>query len=54
MNSEKLKLFCKNIGLKCVGIAGIGPYDDLEKIIKRKLSNGHFTGMEEEVIEKSI
>ena len=54
MNNEKLKVFCRNIGLKCVGIAGVGPYDDLEKIIKRKLSNGHFTGMEEEVIEKRV
>ena len=35
MNSEKLKSFCRNIGLKCVGIAGVGPYDNLEKIIKR-------------------
>ena len=54
MNSEKLKSFCRNIGLKYVGIAGVGPYDNLERIIKNKLSNGHFTGMEEEVIEKRI
>ena len=54
MNKEKLKEFCSSIGLKCVGIAGVGPYYDLEKIIKRKLSNGYFTGMEEEVIEKRV
>ena len=34
MNNEKLKSFCRDIGLKCVGIAGGGPYDNLEKIIK--------------------
>ncbi|RDY24109.1 tRNA epoxyqueuosine(34) reductase QueG [Romboutsia maritimum] len=54
MNNEKLIEFCKSIGLKCVGIAGIGPYDNLKKIIKNKLVNGHFTGMEEEVIENRI
>ena len=54
MNKEKLKEFCSSIGLKCVGIAGVGPYYDLEKIIKQKLSNGYFTGMEEEVIEKRV
>lgn len=54
MNNEKLKSFCRDIGLKCVGIAGVGPYDNLEKIIKNKLSNGHFTGMEEEIIEKRV
>ena len=54
MNKEKLKEFCSSIGLKCVGIAGVGPYYDLEKIIKRKLSNGYFTGMEEEIIEKRV
>ena len=54
MNKEKLKEFCSSIGLKCVGIAGVGPYYDLEKIIKQKLSNGHFTGMEEEIIEKRV
>ena len=54
MNKEKLKEFCSSIGLKCVGIAGVGPYYDLEKIIKQKLSNGYFTGMEEEIIEKRV
>ena len=54
MNKEKLKEYCSNIGLDMVGITGVGPYYDLEKIIKNKLSNGYFTGMEEEVIEKRI
>ena len=54
MNKEKLKKYCRNIGLDLVGIADVGPYYDLEKIIKNKLSNGYFTGMEEEVIEKRV
>ncbi|MEN2258492.1 hypothetical protein AAIB48_12355 [Paraclostridium benzoelyticum] len=34
MDKNKLKEFCKSIGINCVGIAGIGPYYDLENIIK--------------------
>lgn len=54
MDSKKLKEFCKEIGLKCVGIAGIGPYNTLERIIKYKLANGYITGMEEPIIENRI
>lgn len=54
MNKEKLKEFCKTIGINCVGIAGIGPYYNLEKILKHKLSNGYVTGMEEPILEKRI
>lgn len=54
MNKEKLKDFCKSIGIDCVGVAGVGPYHDLENIIKQKLLNGYTTGMEEPIIEKRI
>ncbi|MBQ6631647.1 MAG: tRNA epoxyqueuosine(34) reductase QueG, partial [Romboutsia sp.] len=54
MNKDKLKEFCKSIGIDCVGIAGIGPYNDLEKIIKRRLLNGYVTGMEEPIIENRV
>lgn len=54
MNNQKLKEFCRNIGLKCVGIAGVGPYDDLERILKHKITNGHFTGMEEEILQNRV
>ena len=54
MKKEQLKEFCKSIGLNCVGIAGIGPYHDLEKIIKHRLLNGYVTGMEEPIIENRI
>lgn len=54
MNKKELKEFCASLGLKCVGIARVGPYDTLEKIIKHRLSNGHTTGMEEPILEKRI
>ena len=54
MNKNNLKEFCTSIGLKCVGIAGVGPYDTLEKIIKHRLLNGHVTGMEESIVENRI
>lgn len=54
MKKEELKEFCKLIGIDCVGIAPIGPYYDLEKIIKQRLLNGYITGMEEPMIEKRV
>lgn len=54
MNKNELKEFCASIGLNCVGIAGIGPYNTLERIIKHRLSNGHVTGMEEKTLENRI
>lgn len=54
MKKEELKDFCKSIGIDCVGIAGVGPYYDLEKIIKQRLFNGYTTGMEEHIIEKRV
>ncbi|MGL5693649.1 MAG: tRNA epoxyqueuosine(34) reductase QueG [Peptostreptococcaceae bacterium] len=54
MNKEKLKEFCRELGLDCVGIAGVGPYANLERVIKNKLSNGYYTGMEEPIIENRV
>ena len=54
MNKNKLKEFCKSIGINCVGIAGIGPYYDLEKIIIDRTEKGLVTGMEEPSIEKRV
>ncbi len=54
MNKEKLKEFCKSIGVNYVGIAGIGPYNEVKRIIKRRVENGHITGMEEPIIENRI
>lgn len=54
MNTNSLKEFCKSIGIDTVGVAGIGPYYDLEKIIKKRIDKDYITGMEEPVIEKRI
>lgn len=54
MNSNKLKEFCRSIGLRCVGIAGIGPYEDLKIKIDKRISDGYITGMEEPIIENRI
>lgn len=54
MNKNKLKEFCKSIGINCVGIAGVGPYQDLENIIKDRTKKDFITGMEETSIEKRI
>lgn len=54
MKSKELKEFCNSIGIKKIGIAGVGPYESLSKIIKHRLSNGHVTGMEEPVLENRI
>ncbi|MEG2789851.1 MAG: tRNA epoxyqueuosine(34) reductase QueG [Romboutsia sp.] len=54
MNKEELKEFCKHMGLKCVGIADVGPYNNLERVIKQRLSNGHITGMEEPILQNRI
>ena len=54
MNNKELKEFCSSIGVKKVGIAGVSPYDNLRKIIKHRLSNGHTTGMEEPILENRV
>ena len=54
MNKNKLKEFCKSIRINCVGIAGVGPYHDLENIIKDRTKKDFITGMEETSIEKRI
>ena len=54
MNSNKLKEFCKSVGINKVGIAKIGPYEDLKRIIKNRALNGYLTGMEEPVLENRI
>lgn len=54
MNSRKLKDYCEKIGIKTVGIAEVGPYYDLEKIILERDTKGYITGMEEPSIEKRI
>jgi epoxyqueuosine reductase len=54
MNKNELKEFCASLGLKCVGIASVEIDKNLERVVKRRLSNGYVTGMEENVIEKRM
>lgn len=54
MDKLKLREFCNSIGLKCMGIAGVGPYYDLEKKLIDRIEKNYITGMEEEVLEKRI
>ena len=54
MNKQQLKEFCKEIGIELVGIAGVNRYQELERIIKRRIENGHITGMEEPSIDKRV
>lgn len=54
MKKENLQEFCKEIGISCVGITSVGPYEKLRGIIKERLKNGYYTGMEEPVIEHRI
>ena len=54
MNKQQLKEFCNEIGIELVGIAGVNRYQELERIIKRRIENGHITGMEEPSIDKRV
>ena len=54
MDKNKLIEIFNSKGLDTVGIAPIGPYYELEKILKYKVENNLITGMEEADIEKRI
>ncbi|SHJ90490.1 tRNA epoxyqueuosine(34) reductase QueG [Tepidibacter formicigenes] len=51
---KKLKDFCKSLGIENVGIAHIGPYKELEEILKDRINKGYYTGLEEEDIKKRV
>ncbi|WP_099188763.1 tRNA epoxyqueuosine(34) reductase QueG [Tepidibacter mesophilus] len=51
---QNIKKYCKDLNIDYVGIAGIGPYYELEKILKNKIDKGYYTGMEEKDIQKRI
>lgn len=46
--------YCKSIGIEKVGIADIGPYEDLEKILKNREEKDWLTGLEGSTIDKRI
>jgi len=51
---QKLLEFCRNIGIEYAGIAGVGPYYDLESILRDRVEKGHYTGFEERELERRI
>ena len=52
MNKEEIKKLLQKLGLDTVGIAPIGPYEELRKILQDKADKNLITGMEEADIEK--
>lgn len=54
MNKDRLKKICESKNIDIMGIAPVGPYFDLEKILEDRKQKGHLTGMEEEDIQKRI
>lgn len=51
---EVLQQFCHSINIEDVGIAPIGPYEELEKIIRVRLKKGQYTEFEEGYLPKRI
>lgn len=51
---EKLKNFCKDIGIKYVGIAPKGPYEELRELFINRIKNGHYSSFEEINVERRI
>jgi len=43
---KALREFCASINIEYVGIAGPGPYAELEKILRRRRDRGHYTEFE--------
>ena len=54
MNKEKIIKLFRDKGIDTVGIASIGPYNELEKILKDRIDSDLITGMEELDLKKRI
>lgn len=54
MDKNRLKIICESKNIDIMGIAPIGPYFELEKILIDRKQKGYLTGMEEEDIQKRI
>ena len=52
MDKNRLIEICNNLGIDTVGIAPVGPYTELKKILIDRNEKQYLTGMEEEDIEK--
>ena len=49
-----LQQFCRSINIEYVGIAPIGPYVELEKILKTRIENNQYTEFEEACLPKRL
>jgi len=49
-----LRKFCSSIQIESMGVAGIGPYLELEKILKIRSEQGQYTEFEEKCLAKRI
>ena len=54
MHKDRLKQICENKNIDIMGVAPIGPYFELEKILNDRKQKEYLTGMEEEDINKRI
>lgn len=51
---NKLKEFCRSIGIEYIGVAPPGPYPALAEILKDKQAKGHYTEFEEQNLERRM
>lgn len=51
---EKLKEFCRSLGIEYTGIAPPGPYHELEQRWRKRIEQGQMTGFEEKDISRRI
>ncbi|WP_378955276.1 tRNA epoxyqueuosine(34) reductase QueG [Pelosinus sp. sgz500959] len=54
MRKETLQTFCHSLKIEHMGIAGIGPYLELEQIIQSRNAKNQYTEFEEKCINKRI
>ncbi|OGO78032.1 MAG: tRNA epoxyqueuosine(34) reductase QueG [Clostridiales bacterium GWB2_37_7] len=51
---NELKNYCSSLHIEDVGIAAIGPYNELAERWRQRLNKGHVTGFEEKDFERRI
>lgn len=51
---QRLLDFCSDLGIEYTGIAHIGPYYDLDRILRARIEKGHYTSFEERELMRRI
>ena len=54
MNKDRLKQICESKNIDIMGVASVGPYFELEKILIDRKEKGYLTGMEEQDLQRRI